>query len=118
MLCAQPASARLSGQPPPCCMTCDCPTHAHPLPHLAHPLAQPSRRYSALLGAGNAPAPPPPPPCPTQQSAGFIDFDAVPDDGASVAEVVAFLLSPEARELRPLLVCACVFSMCRCWRWS
>jgi hypothetical protein len=35
---------------------------------------------------------------------GFIDFDAVPEEGASVREVVSFLLSPEARELRPLLV--------------
>ena len=39
-----------------------------------------------------------------KQSAGFIDFDAVPEAGASASEVVAFLLGPEARELRPLLV--------------
>ncbi len=36
-------------------------------------------------------------------TAGFIDLDAVPDEGASAREVVAFLLSPEAKELRPLL---------------
>ena len=35
---------------------------------------------------------------------GFIDLDAVPEEGAPLSDVVAFLLSPEARDLRPLLV--------------
>ncbi|KAK9828554.1 hypothetical protein WJX72_000728 [[Myrmecia] bisecta] len=35
---------------------------------------------------------------------GFVDLDAVPDDGASVQDIIAFLLSPEARDLRPMLV--------------
>ncbi|GLI63329.1 hypothetical protein VaNZ11_006246 [Volvox africanus] len=35
---------------------------------------------------------------------GFVDFDALPAEGASVQELASFLLSPEARELRPLLV--------------
>ena len=35
---------------------------------------------------------------------GFVDFDAVPEDGATVSDVLTFLLSPEAEELRPLLV--------------
>ena len=34
---------------------------------------------------------------------GFIDFDAVPEDGADAAEVLTFLVSPEAKDLRPLL---------------
>mmetsp|Transcript_6338 Transcript_6338/g.15184 ORF Transcript_6338/g.15184 Transcript_6338/m.15184 type:complete len:662 (+) Transcript_6338:167-2152(+) len=55
-------------------------------------------RLGALLNAGLGYV------ADAKQSAGFIDIDAVPDDGASVSEVVAFLLSPEARELRPLLV--------------
>lgn len=40
----------------------------------------------------------------SEQSEGFVDFDAVPAEGASAAEVLGFVLSPEARELRPLLV--------------
>jgi hypothetical protein len=40
----------------------------------------------------------------SEQTEGFVDFDAVPADGASAGEVLAFVLSPEARELRPLLV--------------
>ncbi|KAF5837147.1 hypothetical protein DUNSADRAFT_4767 [Dunaliella salina] len=55
-------------------------------------------RLGALLNAGLGYV------ADANQSEGFIDIDAVPDDGASVSEVVAFLLSPEARELRPLLV--------------
>lgn len=55
-------------------------------------------RLGALLNAGLGYV------ADAKQSAGFIDLDTVPDDGASVSEVVAFLLSPEARELRPLLV--------------
>eukprot|EP00798_Chlamydomonas_sp_ICE-L_P020473 gene20473-27261_t len=35
---------------------------------------------------------------------GFVNFDAVPEEGASVQEIFQFLLSPEARDLRPLLV--------------
>jgi len=35
---------------------------------------------------------------------GFVDFDAVPDDGASTPEIVAFLLSADAERLRPWLV--------------
>ncbi|KAL3161747.1 hypothetical protein ABBQ38_008842 [Trebouxia sp. C0009 RCD-2024] len=38
------------------------------------------------------------------QTEGFIDFDAVPQDGASIQDTVSFLLSSEARQLRPLLV--------------
>ncbi|KAK9915022.1 hypothetical protein WJX75_003712 [Coccomyxa subellipsoidea] len=38
------------------------------------------------------------------QTDGFVDFDAVPADGAPLQEIVAFLLSPEARQLRPLLL--------------
>ncbi|CAE7471114.1 unnamed protein product, partial [Symbiodinium sp. KB8] len=34
---------------------------------------------------------------------GFIDFDAVPEEGAPAKDVVRFLLSPAARNLRPLL---------------
>jgi len=55
-------------------------------------------RLSALLNAGLGYV------ADAKATSGFIDFDAVPDDGASVAEVVSFLLSDEARELRPLLV--------------
>jgi hypothetical protein len=40
----------------------------------------------------------------SEQSEGFVDFDAVPAEGASAGEVLRFVLSPEARELRPLLV--------------
>uniref|UniRef100_A0A383VLQ5 ABC1 atypical kinase-like domain-containing protein n=1 Tax=Tetradesmus obliquus TaxID=3088 RepID=A0A383VLQ5_TETOB len=40
----------------------------------------------------------------SEQGEGFVDFDAVPAEGASAGEVLAFVLSPEARELRPLLV--------------
>lgn len=40
----------------------------------------------------------------SEQTEGFVDFDSVPAEGASVSEVLAFVLSPEARELRPLLV--------------
>jgi hypothetical protein len=40
----------------------------------------------------------------SDRAEGFIDFDAVPDEGASVQEVLAYLLSPEAKDLRPLLV--------------
>jgi predicted unusual protein kinase regulating ubiquinone biosynthesis (AarF/ABC1/UbiB family) len=39
---------------------------------------------------------------PTQQ--GFVDLDAVPEEGAPPREVARFLLSPSARSLRPLLV--------------
>jgi hypothetical protein len=35
---------------------------------------------------------------------GFVDLDAVPEEGAPLTDIVAFLLSPEARDLRPLLV--------------
>jgi hypothetical protein len=35
---------------------------------------------------------------------GFVDFDALPEEGASPREVARFLLSPSARSLRPLLV--------------
>eukprot|EP00448_Togula_jolla_P013946 CAMPEP_0170579030 /NCGR_PEP_ID=MMETSP0224-20130122/5770_1 /TAXON_ID=285029 /ORGANISM="Togula jolla, Strain CCCM 725" /LENGTH=846 /DNA_ID=CAMNT_0010902035 /DNA_START=10 /DNA_END=2550 /DNA_ORIENTATION=- len=35
--------------------------------------------------------------------AGFIDFDAVPDDGAPLSDVLTFLLSKKAANLRPLL---------------
>lgn len=40
----------------------------------------------------------------SERAEGFVDFDAVPEEGASVGELLAFVLSPEARELRPLLV--------------
>lgn len=40
----------------------------------------------------------------SEQTEGFVDFDSVPAEGASVGEVLAFVLGPEARELRPLLV--------------
>lgn len=40
----------------------------------------------------------------SERSEGFVDFDAVPEEGASASEILAFVLSPEARELRPLLV--------------
>jgi hypothetical protein len=40
----------------------------------------------------------------SEQAEGFVDFDAVPAEGASAGEVLGFVLSPEARELRPLLV--------------
>lgn len=39
-----------------------------------------------------------------EQTDGFIDYDAIPDNGASLQELLAFLLTPEATELRPLLV--------------
>ncbi len=39
-----------------------------------------------------------------EETDGFIDFDAIPDNSASLQELVAFLLAPSARELRPLLV--------------
>ncbi|CAK0829660.1 unnamed protein product [Prorocentrum cordatum] len=35
---------------------------------------------------------------------GFIDFDAVPEDGADADTLVAFLLSPEGRSVKPLIV--------------
>lgn len=38
------------------------------------------------------------------ETEGFIDFDAVPEQGASLQELLAFLLSPEARDLRPVLL--------------
>ena len=34
---------------------------------------------------------------------GFIDFDSIPSETASTAQVIEFLFSPEARDLRPLL---------------
>eukprot|EP00930_Biecheleria_cincta_P090459 TRINITY_DN79841_c0_g1_i1.p1 TRINITY_DN79841_c0_g1~~TRINITY_DN79841_c0_g1_i1.p1 ORF type:complete len:252 (+),score=41.32 TRINITY_DN79841_c0_g1_i1:79-756(+) len=34
---------------------------------------------------------------------GFIDFDAAPEEGAPISEVVQFLLSPQAKKLRLLL---------------
>jgi hypothetical protein len=40
----------------------------------------------------------------SEQTEGFVDFDSVPAEGASVGEVLAFVLGPEARELRPLLI--------------
>ncbi|GAB4820938.1 hypothetical protein N2152v2_007984 [Parachlorella kessleri] len=39
-----------------------------------------------------------------EETSGFIDFDAVPEQGASVQELLSFLLSPEARDLRPVLL--------------
>lgn len=39
-----------------------------------------------------------------EEAEGFVDFDAVPEEGASVGEVLGFLLSPEAQDLRPLLI--------------
>jgi len=38
------------------------------------------------------------------QKKGFVDLDAVPEEGAPPREVARFLLSPSARSLRPLLV--------------
>ncbi|KAL4853737.1 hypothetical protein ACK3TF_005338 [Chlorella vulgaris] len=38
-----------------------------------------------------------------EETSGFIDFDAVPQEGASLKELLAFLLGPQARDLRPLL---------------
>ncbi|PNW83358.1 hypothetical protein CHLRE_05g246552v5 [Chlamydomonas reinhardtii] len=58
------------------------------------PLA--ARRLAALLNAALGYV--------ADSSGGFVDFDALPDEGASVQEIASFLLSPEARELRPLLV--------------
>ncbi|GAX80969.1 hypothetical protein CEUSTIGMA_g8404.t1 [Chlamydomonas eustigma] len=40
----------------------------------------------------------------SSKSEGFVDFDSIPDEGATVQEVLQFLLSPEAKDLRPLLV--------------
>mmetsp|Transcript_75071 Transcript_75071/g.244069 ORF Transcript_75071/g.244069 Transcript_75071/m.244069 type:complete len:601 (+) Transcript_75071:828-2630(+) len=37
------------------------------------------------------------------KQAGFIDFDTAPEDGAPLSEVVSFLLSAKAANLRPLL---------------
>lgn len=34
---------------------------------------------------------------------GFVDFDSIPSETASTGEVLEFLFSPEARDLRPLL---------------
>jgi len=39
----------------------------------------------------------------TSRRAGFIDFDAAPAEGAPLSEVLAFLLSPSSKNLRPLL---------------
>lgn len=39
-----------------------------------------------------------------ERSEGFVDLDSLPEDGASTSEVLRFVLSPEARDLRPLLV--------------
>eukprot|EP00887_Chlorella_sp_A99_P000183 scaffold13.g183.t1 len=39
-----------------------------------------------------------------EETDGFVDFDAMPEQGASLQEVLGFLLSPEARDLRPLLL--------------
>ncbi|EFN51008.1 hypothetical protein CHLNCDRAFT_141540 [Chlorella variabilis] len=36
-----------------------------------------------------------------EETSGFIDFDAVPAEGASLQELLAFLLGPQARDLRP-----------------
>ncbi|KAG2496070.1 hypothetical protein HYH03_005989 [Edaphochlamys debaryana] len=55
-----------------------------------------ARRLAALLNAALGYV--------ADSAGGFVDFDALPDEGASVQELAAFLLSPEARELRPLLV--------------
>lgn len=55
-----------------------------------------ARRLAALLNAALGYV--------AEQSQGFVDFDALPDEGASVQEIASFLLSPEARDLRPLLV--------------
>ncbi len=40
----------------------------------------------------------------SEQTEGFVDFDAVPAEGASASEILAFVLGPEAKELRPLLI--------------
>jgi hypothetical protein len=40
----------------------------------------------------------------SEQTEGFVDFDAVPAEGASAAEVLSFVLGPEARDLRPLII--------------
>ncbi|GIL78183.1 hypothetical protein Vretifemale_7622 [Volvox reticuliferus] len=55
-----------------------------------------ARRLAALLNAALGYV--------ADSSQGFVDFDALPAEGASVQELATFLLSPEARELRPLLV--------------
>lgn len=55
-----------------------------------------ARRLAALLNAALGYV--------ADSTAGFVDFDALPEQGASVQEIATFLLSPEARELRPLLV--------------
>lgn len=39
-----------------------------------------------------------------EQTDGFIDYDAIPDNGASLQELLGFLLTPQAVELRPLLI--------------
>lgn len=38
------------------------------------------------------------------ETGGFVDFDAVPEQGASFRELLQFLLSPGAADLRPLLL--------------
>lgn len=40
----------------------------------------------------------------SDQAEGFVDFDSVPAEGASASEVLRFVLGPEAKDLRPLLV--------------
>ncbi|KAG2445070.1 hypothetical protein HYH02_008937 [Chlamydomonas schloesseri] len=55
-----------------------------------------ARRLAALLNAALGYV--------ADSAGGFVDFDALPEEGASVQEIASFLLSPEARELRPLLV--------------
>ncbi|KAG2430848.1 hypothetical protein HXX76_009822 [Chlamydomonas incerta] len=55
-----------------------------------------ARRLAALLNAALGYT--------ADSAGGFVDFDALPDEGASAQEIASFLLSPEARELRPLLV--------------
>jgi hypothetical protein len=67
--------------------------HVHP-PHVVPacaPVPHPCCCLQAALGYVS------------EQTEGFVDFDAVPAEGASAAEVLSFVLGPEARELRPLL---------------
>jgi hypothetical protein len=95
-------------------------THAN-TQRAPHPTSRPHRHtrthprtHKPTLASSSTqrPQPPKPPTRPPKaalgyvasKSEGFVDLDALPEDGASAAEVLRFVLSEEARDLRPLLV--------------
>jgi hypothetical protein len=91
--CACRADTRVLQHAQQACLRTRCPdTNTHRTHMHTHTHTHPQRAHAqAALGYVS------------EQTDGFIDFDAVPAEGASAGEVITFLLGPEARDLRPLL---------------